>query len=399
MLVNETSCTGCGACADVCPRTAITMKCGELGFLFPKVDDSKCIGCNRCSCVCPVINTEIHVDSVKRVFAAFSLNESIRYNSTSGGIFSEIALSILENGGIVVGATYKDGMLVEHRLCNSEKDIVNLRQSKYLQSEKINIYKQIGVQLRNNKKVLFIGTPCECHALLSYLSACRIADEHLIIGDFICRGANSPKVFQMYIKELEDKYNSPVKRVWFKNKIISWSEFSTRIEFENGEVYSKTREEDYYIKGYIEGCLYVRESCYRCQFKGKNRQTDFTLGDFWGIDKLNPKLDCRNGVSMLMINSQKGIDLLDSLKNKLYLEEYEYADVLKGNGCIEKSVEKPIFYKYFRKHLEKDGYFATMNSIYNESLFRNIYCFKEKALRRIKRLFCASESKSNQHLS
>ena len=216
-IIDKKECTGCGACLNSCPKQAISMQVDSKGFLYPKVEKTRCIECKICINKCPVLNRSRNSSNYLKplVFAAWSLNEGIRVNSTSGGIFSELATEILKRGGRVAGAQYNDKHLVEHKLIDNYMDLEKLRQSKYIQSDVKDVYVRVKEALQEREMVLFVGSPCEIAGMKSYLGRDY---ENLILCDFVCRGTNSPKAYIEYLKDLEKRYQSKIKKVWFKNK-------------------------------------------------------------------------------------------------------------------------------------------------------------------------------------
>ncbi|MEW5954328.1 MAG: Coenzyme F420 hydrogenase/dehydrogenase, beta subunit C-terminal domain [Bacillota bacterium] len=339
--LEKSRCTGCGVCVNACPNGSVFMKADEEGFSCPSVDISICSNCGNCATYCPAIYPPIVPESQQepQVYAAWSLDEEVRYNSTSGGIFTELAKAVLQQKGYVTGARYTDRHLVEHALIDRKEDIATLRQSKYVQSETKDIYKKVEKALQTEKPVLFVGTPCQCAGLKVFLQK---PYQNLIFCDFICRGVNSPKVYLKYLEELESEYGSRIKQVWFKNKIYGWNNFCTKIIFEDGQEYLGGRDTDPFMYGYIKKNLnlYMRPSCGQCQFKGIKRPVDITLGDFWGVKlrKNNYSTDC--GVSMLMVHSEKGKNFFDILKPALYYEVHSLEDVGTFNMCLLNSASQ-----------------------------------------------------------
>lgn len=338
-LLKAEECTGCGACYNICPTESIEMVGDEKGFLYPSIKNEKCIGCKLCENVCPAIHKPLVVehDENPETWAAWSLDENIRYESTSGGVFSELAIQILENNGIVCGARYNDKHMVEHCIITDKEDLSVIRQSKYIQSDTKKIYLEVKNYLQKNTEVLFCGTPCECAGLINYLGE---KPSNLLVVDFVCRGANSPKVFQLFLHKLEQEYGAKVQRVWFKNKELGWRRFSTRVEFKTGEVYSKDRYSDAFIRGYIEANLYMRESCGQCKYKTMPRISDITLGDFWGIKSEEIGEETDLGTSLVMINSKTGKRLFEQVKGRIFSKERTFEEACAGNKCI---YDSPVF--------------------------------------------------------
>lgn len=357
--VKSRKCTGCGACENVCVEKAISMCTEREGFWYPAIDGDKCIQCGRCLEVCPISNVE-EIDCEEKaaqkitVYAAWSLDQEIRYHSTSGGIFSELALSVLNNGGYVCGAVYDNEQMVKHFVTNQVKELERLRQSKYVQSYMGDIYIKVEKLLRENKIVLFCGTPCQCRGIFNYCRAKNTAMSNLYLIDFICRGANSPKIYRKFLNELKDKYNSDIDKVWFKNKTYGWNRFSTKIEFANGESYLKDRYHDSYIRGYIEENLFIRSSCTVCEFKGFHRTADLTLADFWGVqlDKKWMK-NSDAGTSMVMVHTKRGRELWDAISSRIYKVSKKIEDVIPGNYCFEHSIQHGANRMQFMEDLDK----------------------------------------------
>ena len=352
--VEKNKCNGCYACYNICPVDAIAMTPDAEGFNYPSIDYDKCIKCEKCSTVCTVTNTPQKENlSVPKVFAGWSLNEEVRIKSTSGGVFTELAMQVLKMSGYICGAIYKDDHMVEHYITCNMYDLEKIRQSKYVQSSINMIYRKIGNILIDNKLVLFCGTPCECAGLYQYLKCCSIQQTKLILIDFVCRGSNSPKVYQLFLQQLESEYGSKVERVWFKNKTFGWNRFATKIDFDNGESYLHDRNSDYYIRGYIEANLYLRPSCGDCAYKGFPRISDITLGDFWGVELEDKSKNTDKGTSLVFINSSVGEALFNAIRDYIFFEKKELSDATKGNPCIYKSIIHGYDRDKFMKDIDK----------------------------------------------
>ncbi len=332
--MEKEQCTGCEACINICPAGAVSMEEDREGFLYPKVREELCISCGKCLAVCPVSAEQPEDGGQAKVYAAWSLDPGIRWDSTSGGVFTELALAVLERGGAVCGAAYDERHMVRHQIEDTRQGIEKLRQSKYVQSRMGESYQEMGSLLRQGRELLFCGTPCQCGALFSYCGEEGIDTGNLYLADFICRGSNSPKVYRKFLEELEEKYRSPVKRVWFKNKTYGWNRFSTRVEFENGEAFLKDRDHDPYIRGYIEENLYIRPSCAECRFKGFRRRADLTLGDFWGVQLSESMEESDGGTSLVMIHTAKGEKLWEGIAHRLYWTRKEVKEAAAGNQCL-----------------------------------------------------------------
>lgn len=357
-------CMGCSACYNICPKNAIEMHEDSEGFKYPKINKEKCINCGLCEKICPMINKKKNDNFEKpNIYAAWSGNQNTRLDSTSGGIFSELANQIFDEDGYVCGAIYNKEWKVEHLLTNSREELINIRSSKYLQSDINYIYREIKEKLSEGKKVLFCGSPCQVSALKNYLNK---EYDNLYTCDFICRGMNSPKIFKMYISNLERRYKSKVKKVKFKNKTYGWHNFSTKIEFENGKKYIGSRYIDSFMVGYLKYTAFMRPACYECRFKGFPRIGDITLADFWGIENINKKLDNDMGTSMVLVNSSKGQELFNKVKDRVKCEQVNSEQVFNGNICTFKSPDRTKERELVFENIDKMTYEELCNNFFRK---------------------------------
>lgn len=335
-IISNIDCCGCYTCVSVCPVKAIEMKFNSEGFCLPVIDE-KCINCGLCAQKCPVLNFTHVNKGESKVYAGWSKNNNVRLDSSSGGIFSELANNILKNKGYICGAVYDEEWKVKHIVTNKISDIPLLRSSKYVQSRIENCFLLIKEQLELGKDVMAVATPCQIAGLHNYLDK---EYENLYTVDFICRGVNSPKVLRKFLDVLEDKYKSKVSFVKFRHKKYGWNRFATKIKFENGKTYLKDRYTDRFMKGYLDYNCFMRNSCYNCRFKGFPRSADITLADFWGIEKHIPNINRNDGVSMIMTNSDKGVKLFEEISNGIYKKQMELSDIIKGNPMMIESPKK-----------------------------------------------------------
>ncbi|HHT25363.1 MAG TPA: 4Fe-4S binding protein [Clostridiaceae bacterium] len=361
-------CTGCGACADICPKNAITMKADECGFVHPVIDN-KCVECGLCERVC--LNrgeySQRHRE-IPQTYAAWSKNPDIRFCSTTGGLFTELAKPILQNGGVVAGAQYNKRNLVEHAIVTDEDGLQKLRQSKYLQSDSNGVYNRVKRALMDGREVLFCGAPCQVAALHSFLGSEFVK---LITVDFICRGINSPKAYLSWLSEIESEEQARATRVWFKYKVGGWksSPKRTRIDFDDGHSVVKEGEENLFMHGYLTSNLYIRPCCGDCQFKGVPRQGDLTIADFWGIEK---QLDDDKGTSLILINSDKGMNLFDKIKQSLVYHQRDFSEIFAGNVCFSQSVHIPSSSRDFLISLDNKSFSTALRPYMKQNLVKRI---------------------------
>lgn len=337
---NKVDCCGCNVCGDCCPHASISYEIDNEGFWYPKVDIDTCTNCHLCEMVCPMLTKSDFIVRYEtpKVFAAFNKNEEIRLDSTSGGVHSLLAEYVFAQGGYVGGAVYNTDHTVSHITSDDPSKLDEIRSSKYLQSKMVGQYMEVKELLNLGKTVFYCGAPCQIQALYKYL---RKDYDNLITADFICRGVNSPKVFVSYINMLERQYGSKATKIKFKCKKWGWHNFSTRVSFANGMEYCKDRDHDLFLIGYLQSGIFSRPSCYDCHFKGFPQKADITLADFWGIEHLDPGMDQDKGTSLVMVNSDKGLDIFNIVKDKLVWKEFTMSDAKIGNKAIDSSM-KPV---------------------------------------------------------
>lgn len=368
---DKKDCCGCNACGDICPKDAIIFRDDKEGFWYPEIDLKKCVDCHLCEKVCPVLNIgslkQINKNEPK-IYGGYSKDVVIRFDSTSGGIFSIFANSIYKEKGYVSGAIYTEDFKVVNFISNDKKDLRRLRSSKYVESYALGLYVQIKSLLDNGERVLACGSPCQMAALRSYL---RKDYDNLVIVDFLCRATNSPKVFEKYKKSLEVKYGSKIVAIKDKNKDHGWHSLARKITFENGEVYYGEGHEDDYRRGYHLN-VYERPSCYDCQFKGIPRISDITLGDFWGIGSVDPSLEQNLGTSLIMINSDKGARFFDKVKDKLIVKEFTLKDILPGNLTAIMGGNLP-----YPSTINRDEFFEALDEMPFDECAAKFFPFKE----------------------
>lgn len=342
-ITDKTQCCGCNACGDICAHNAITFETDMEGFWYPVVDKEKCTDCGLCDTVCPIIN----IESLKKndfekpeCHAAIHKNIEVRFDSTSGGVFSALAEKMYRDGGYVGGAVFNDDFSVKHFISNDKNDLSVLRSSKYLQSNASGLYKTVRDILKRGERILICGTPCQMAALRAYL---RKDYENLIIVDFICRGINSPKVFRKYLDHLEERFNSKVVYFKAKNKELGWRQLTSKVVFENKKVLYDTKDTSYFTIGYLSTNVYSRPSCYQCQFKGFPRIADITIADFWGAEHVVGKeMDNDMGTSLVLLNSEKGKLYYEEIQPAILDKKVPFESMLNGNLALTSSLNPPL---------------------------------------------------------
>lgn len=330
-IKEKQDCCGCTACAERCPKRCITMHEDEEGFLYPIVNVEKCVDCGLCEKVCPVINQGEKLE-VLYIYAAIHPDNDIRKNSSSGGLFTFIAEHVIDMGGVVFGAGFNESWDVWHNYTETKEGLAAFRGSKYVQSHIGNCYQEVERFLKENRQVLFSGTPCQVAGLKRFL---RREYENLLAVDFICHGVPSPKVWRMYLDETIARQceknsvlsspihgkNTLIKGISFRNKRLGWKKYSFALSLsttdgsgdKNTVLLSEPLSKNIYLRGFMSN-LFLRPSCHACRSKDFRSSSDITIADCWGLHYVYPELDDDKGYSLCILKNERLNDCISKLK-------------------------------------------------------------------------------------
>lgn len=350
-ILNKEECCGCWACVNICPKDCITMEFDEEGFLYPKIDKEICINCGLCEKACPTFSEPKGEEFKTRVFACKHKDDEVRLSSSSGGIFTLLCEKTIEKNGVVFGAALDKDMVVKHCSAQTIEDCEKFRGSKYVQSQIEHTYSEAKKYLDEGRFVLFSGTQCQIKGLNLYL---RKSYDNLVSVDVVCHGVPSPMVLEIHKNNIKKKYNSEIKNIKFRDKRIGWHKFSFVAELENNEEYSNKATVDSYLRGFLSN-LYLRPSCYECKSKNFTGKSDITLADFWGIEKTNPEFSDEKGVSLVLVNSTKGLNLFNDGLDKMKVLKSDLETAIDKNKCIIQPTFKTKYRREFFKVLEEKG--------------------------------------------
>ncbi len=367
-IENKSLCSGCSACANVCPKSCIEMIADDRGFLYPSVDESKCIQCGLCNKVCPFQNPQ-ECKEDKKSYAAYFDND-IRDFSSSGGMFGCFAKEILSENGVIFGATFTDDFKsVKHIGIENLANLPSLYGSKYLQSVIGDTYKSVEQHLKADRPVLFVGTSCQISGLKAYL---RKDYDRLLTVDVICHGTPSPIIWKDYATKIEQQKGSNITDAYFRNKRFGWSKSVLLLLFADGSEYCELGSRDAYMRGFLSN-IHLRESCYQCKCKGSHVLSDISLGDFWGIEKVLPDFSDDKGVSAVILNTEKGKQFFEKVKPQLTTQEVTYDDIVAGNPSLINSVQKPKNSEKFWQLYSKYGLTKAYKVCFNDNLIGKCY--------------------------
>lgn len=343
-------CIGCAACYNICNKKAIIMDEDKNGFLYPSIDKTICIECDACINICPV-NDPLHKHNPIHAFAAISKDYSDLMSSSSGGASSVFINSILDKGGVAYGCVQNNYLDISHRRIEDKSESYKFKGSKYVQSIINDIFKYVRNDLKNNKKVIFTGTPCQIAGLKKYL---KKDFENLITIDLVCHGIASQKTLQENIKNiLNDNHITDNNKNIFvsfrhkKNGSINFGLFIKRLDSIKNiftPIINKKYPFNYFIFGFMKGYFY-RENCFNCQYACKDRISDITIGDFWGLG--DSDLNTKNGISLILTNTSKGDDFFQSIRHLFVFEKRTVDEAVKGNGQLQHAFKKPKYYDIF----------------------------------------------------
>ena len=377
-LTDKIDCCGCSACVESCPKHCIKMQADNEGFLYPIINKAVCINCHLCEKVCPMSKqTEQRIP--QRIYAAKSKDETIRSVSSSGGVFYIIAKKVIQKGGVVFGASFDKNWNVHHKSVTTCDDLDSLMRSQYVQSNIENSYNDVLKNLKENKLVLFVGTPCQVAGLHAF---CQREYENLITIDFLCHGVPSPKVWSYYlhkIKSCKKDGNVKITGVDFRNKTYGWRNYSLNVSFSDNTEYKTIQKADWYMIGFLNN-LYLRPCCHSCHFKRFQSKSDLTIADFWGVYKSHASFDDDTGISIVFVNTERGCKIFQ-------LSDFDtinlnFSETLSNNGLNE-HVPKHSKREKFFEHLDeyKDDVIPLIKKCITPPFYRRAYKYICKKLK------------------
>lgn len=316
-------CTACRACVHACPKQAIKMVENEYGALLPQIDNSKCVDCGLCKKVCQAHELDT-MNEPQKCYAVWTKDDEDRKICSSGGVSTGFARKVIKDGGIVFGTAYVDKLKLAITEASTEDEILKFRGSKYVQCDTDNSYPNVKKYLEAGKEVLYVGTPCQIMGLRKYL---RKEYANLLTVDIICHGVPPFKMLKEHISLICP--SQEVTRADFRGKY----DFRLTVYNRNEKICSIDRFEDCYFTSFLDGLNY-RENCYTCNLAQKERASDITIGDFWGLNRSTMKQKYTGRISTVLINTSKGAEFFESIKNHFWYEERLPRESIDGNDNL-----------------------------------------------------------------
>lgn len=356
-------CTGCSACLNICPVDAIHMEKNAQGFLYSVVDPDRCIDCRKCEKICPKLHAYQGNTDCPDCYAARA-QDAVRQFSSSGGIFTVLAEYVLERGGVVCGAAMEQDFRVHHICIDCKADLDRLRQSKYVQSDMELVYREISQYLSEGRLMLFTGCPCQVAAARRYFGE----NERILYVDLLCHGVPSVQMLQDYMKENFDL--DQVSGLQFRSKLNGWRADQLRVFYKDHTSQPIPWAESAYEEGFQRN-ISLRDGCEDCEFCGKRRQGDLTIGDFWRVEEYDPSLNDGRGTSVVLVNNENGREILNRIKGSLYDIQKTPIEAARFNRLLEKfeaHPQKERFKLLYPGHSFSDAVLQCRHSLYDIGL-------------------------------
>ena len=377
-ITDDNRCVGCGACTNICPRHAIVMKPDEEGFLHPDFDDARCVSCGLCQKVCPAETPWVNSDK-KRAYALKHISKAKREQCTSGGAFVAISDWFLAQNGVVYGVVYNEQFCAVHVRAEAACDRDRMCGSKYVQSDTGYSFQQVREDLRAGRWVLYSGTSCQIDGLRHYLAYTNTDTVRLITCGLICHGVPSPMMWQEHLDNIRRRRKKEIIAYAHRSKVRGWHEHNECITFTDGsrEYYSKLSQNH---KDLFYGHYIIRPACSQCPYAQNPGSADITIADFWGCETLIPQIDDNRGVSLLLVNTEKGRIIEESLPD-VQLWETEPEKALSHNHTkpCKPNPRRTEFWEDYRTR----GYAYVCRKYVNDSFGGRLYYGGKKRLRAI----------------
>lgn len=375
-ICDRNKCAACYTCYNICPKNCISFNTDEFGIDFPVIDNKKCIGCNLCIKTCPA-NNNSSFNNPKNAYATWSLDNEDRKTSASGGLASVLYNQIISEGGIAYGVCMDNDFNLNFKGAINKEELRGFKGSKYVHAFVNDSFTKVKEDLKNNKKVLFIGTPCQIDALKFYLGK---EYESLYTADLICHGTPPITYLKEYIDVIKREENINPNKILFRED----NEFNfilCKDSIEN-RLYNKSGLYDEYIQGFLSA-LFYRECCYSCKYATNKRVSDITIGDFWGLGLKEPfNYPYTGSISLALVNTDKGQDILNRSKDKLFIEKRSLEEAIEGNEQLNHPSKCHKKHNLFKQLYKDYGVTKAISECMQDELKQGYKNYKKILLRR-----------------
>lgn len=357
-IIKKQDCCGCTACAAICPKNSIVMKEDEEGFLYPVVDVERCIQCGVCNKACPIQNPVIEDKQEQKAYLVQHKDEKVRLESSAGGAFTAIATVVIEKGGVVFGAAYDDNFRVHHTYVENVEKLKKFRNSKYVQSDLGESFKQVKRFLREGRCVCFSGTPCQIEGLAKYIGQ----NDNLILVDVVCHGVPSPLIWNKYL-DYQNVTDSKPDNIRFRDKFYGYKYSTMSVIKEEKNVYHAGPQLDPMLRAFFSDAC-DRPSCYSCPFKKRYRVGDLTIWDCFSVYDFDKEMDDDKGTTRVLCHSDKGRILVEEMKQIAICKEVPPDGLVAGVKEMYESVKMSP---------RREQFMADAKKLSGDELFRKYY--------------------------
>ncbi len=358
-VIDKRDCSGCTACANICPKSCIQMKPDKEGFLYPEVDESQCVKCNACDTACPILNPVAEKKDIQKAYLVQHRDEKVRLDSSAGGAFTAIATVILQKGGVVFGAAYDENFHVKHNYVETVDELNKFRNSKYVQSEIGDSFRLVKDFLQKGRWVCFSGTPCQIEGLSKFL---RKSYEKLVLIDVVCHGVPSPLIWDKYL-EYQNVPNNKPDNIRFRDKFYGYK-YSTMSIIRRGKAeYHAGSQLDPMLRAFFSD-ICDRPTCYNCKFKKRYRVSDITIWDCFSVYNFDKKMDDDKGTTRVLCHSEKGVEIIEEVEKYAVCKEVPADNLVKGVREMFESVGT---------NENRDDFFNDAQLLDGKALFEKYY--------------------------
>ncbi len=374
-ITDKAKCCGCTACMNICPAQCIVMRRDREGFDYPVANPDLCISCGKCDEVCPMTRT---ADAGAPMYILAARAPEFMEGSSSGGVFPVLAGKVLGEAGTVYGAVMNPDLTVSHTDASDMQGVERMRGSKYVQSELYASFEDVKYELAEGHKVMFTGTPCQIAGLKSYIGK---DDPNLLLVDCACHGVPSPGLWEKYVKALSEKYGMQIKNISFRGKERSWRKYDFVVSDADRSIFTP-HQKDPYMLLFLQD-MTLRPSCYQCPFRRGRSGSDLTLADLWNVGEVAPEMDDDKGVSLILVNTEKGKKMMTGLAVK----DVDPLLALKKNGAFADMLQVPLRREEFFQgvHSAKDLIRYMKGFVVRMPLHKKIYGSIHTMLSKMKR--------------
>lgn len=363
-------CTGCLACMNICPHSAIVIREDVNGFDYPELNKEKCVHCGLCAKICPANISEREPLCITSAYAVTMKDEQILLKSSSGGAFAAISKLVFDKGGVVFGCVWDDNFRPIHAEAHNYNEMKYMHGSKYVQSRIGDTYKRVKQFLTDKQWVLFTGTPCQVSGLKNFL---RRKYDNLITVDIICHGVPSYKLFKGSLEQIQNEKEGTLKEYSYSFRSKHNASWGMNIQYIiNDKNYFETPNDSWFLSYFLWGYIY-RDSCYQCAYAGTERVGDFTIGDYFAIQHGSSKLRNKNGVSLLLCNTEQGLRFLPEILSCVEYVKLNKEEAVLDNAQLLAPVKNRKFFRNVIYNIyNRQGWKGVDNYFHKKTLFKRL---------------------------